>query len=250
MRFGGIVALDDVAFRVPPNEVFALIGPNGAGKTTAINVITGFVSPNGGQVCVNGKSLIGKRPEAIAKAGVVRTFQATRLFNELTVLENVEVSGIGAGRSRGEARRRALSLLQWLDFSGDLNRPAGVLPHGDQQRVGIARALAMAPRYLLLDEPAAGMNDDECDQLVSLIVRIPSEFDCGVLLVEHNMSVVMGASNRVHVLNEGRFLAEGDPDEIQSNAEVRRAYLGDRTVVGRSGHFATAGAASAGTSTD
>ncbi len=230
VRFGGIIALNSVTFAVKPREVLGLIGPNGAGKTTAVNALTGFQKLSSGSVKLSGRVLSGLSPARIARAGVARTFQAGRLFRMLTVLENVEVAGIGAGMGRRTARELAHELLAFLGLDRFTDESAGSLSHGHQQRVGIARALAMRPSFLLLDEPASGMNDEECDQLVVLIEAIPERFRCGVLLIEHNMKVVMRACPRIHVLDGGRSLAEGTPAEVRTNDAVRAAYLGKMSV--------------------
>lgn len=228
VRFAGLVALDDVSFQVVPAQVFGLIGPNGAGKTTAVNVLTGYLKPTTGGVFLDGASVEGHGPEAFAKGRILRTFQSGRLFPRLPVIDNVASAAVGVqGMARAAARLRAFEILEWLKCAAYHAQNAGDLPHGIQQRVGVARALAGAPRYLLLDEPASGLGRADCDELVSLIRQIPTKFGCGVLLIEHNMSVIMNACSRIHVLNSGKSLAEGTPAEMQRNPAVKAAYLGE-----------------------
>jgi branched-chain amino acid transport system ATP-binding protein len=216
VHFGGLAAIADVSLSVGRHEVFGLIGPNGAGKTTLVNCLTGF------------EDTTGWKPERFRKAGVGRTFQAGRLFREMTVVENVEVSGVGLGLGRRQARARALDLLKWVGMAAKGDVIAGTLPYTDERRVGIARALMLSPAFVLLDEPAAGMSDAECDELMHLVSAIPKVFTCGVLLIEHNMRVVMGICDRIHVLDGGRTIAEGVPQEIQRNETVIAAYLGSQ----------------------
>lgn len=230
VAFGGLKALKGVDLKLGRGEILGLIGPNGAGKTTMVNVLTGFQAATSGDVTLDGRSLKGLGPRNVARAGVARSFQAARLFRDLTVRQNLEVAAIGTGRKRKEARATADLLLDWIGCASRADLTAGSLSYGDERRVGIARALAMSPKYVLLDEPASGMNDQECDALMQLISAIPQRFDCGVLLIEHNMQVVMGACRRVHVLDNGKSLAEGTPAEMRANEEVRRAYLGSKNV--------------------
>ncbi|MGE0239223.1 MAG: ABC transporter ATP-binding protein [Parvibaculaceae bacterium] len=233
VAFGGLKALKGVDLELRRGEVLGLIGPNGAGKTTMVNVLTGFQPVTAGAVTLDGRSIAGLGPRNVARAGVARSFQAARLFRDLTVRQNLEVAAIGSGRRRKEARAQADALLDWIGCRGKADLPAGSLPYGDERRIGIARALALTPKYVLLDEPASGMNDQECEALMKLIAEIPDRFDCGVLLIEHNMQVVMGACRRVHVLDNGKSLAEGTPAEMRANQEVRRAYLGTKTGRGQ-----------------
>jgi branched-chain amino acid transport system ATP-binding protein len=168
----------------------------------------------------------GWSPDRFRKQGVARTFQAGRLFKEMTVLENVEVTAVGLGLTRRKAAIEAMAMLDWVGLAGQAQRIAGTLPYTDERRVGIARALIQSPAFVLLDEPAAGMSDAECEDLVEWVATIPKRFDCGVLLIEHNMRVIMGVCDRIHVLDGGRSLAEGKPTEIQDNPAVMAAYLG------------------------
>jgi branched-chain amino acid transport system ATP-binding protein len=239
-RFGGLAAVSEVSFRVRAGGVSALIGPNGAGKTTLFNLISGLIRPQLGSILLDGVQLAGLPPHRIAELGICRTFQTTRLFPRLTALENVMVgrhaktrAGFLAGMlnapwSWGEERairRRAMQLLGELGVADCACEPAGSLGFRRQRLVEIARALAAEPRLLLLDEPAAGLNLHETEELGSLI-RSLRERGITVLLVEHDMSLVMEISDRVVVLNYGRKLAEGTPQEIQGNPEVVKIYLG------------------------
>ena len=229
VAFGGLRAIDDVSVNLAPGEVFGLIGPNGAGKTTLVNVLTGFQKPSSGKVLLGGVDLIGQSADQVARQGLARTFQAVRLFRDLLVIENLEAAAVGSGLGRREARQRAMRVLEWIGFEHKAQMRADSLPYGEERRVGIARALATAPKYVLLDEPAAGLSDAECDDLMELISRIPAQFGCGVLLIEHNMRVVMGACGRVQVIDGGKTIAEGTPEEIQRHDDVIRAYLGTKS---------------------
>ena len=226
VRFGGLTAISGVSLTVERHEVFGLIGPNGAGKTTLVNCMTGFQVPTSGRVLLARTDVTGWRPERLRRSGVARSFQAGRLFRDMTVLDNVEVAAVGMGLSRRQAAAAAMEMLGWLGVADKAGAIAGSLPYTDGRRVGIARALVMSPSFVLLDEPAAGMSDTECEELMHLIAEIPKTFTCGVLLIEHNMRVIMGVSARIHVLDGGRTIAEGTPSEIQRNEAVIAAYLG------------------------
>lgn len=226
VRFGGVAAFADVTLKVCRHEVFGLIGPNGAGKTTLVNCLTGFQRPTSGRVLLGGDLTDGWSPDKFRKQGVARTFQSGRLFRDMTVLENIEVTAVALGLTRRAAAQRAMAMLDWIGLAEQAHRVAGTLAYTDERRVGIARALILSPVFLLLDEPAAGMSDAECEGLAEWVATIPRRFDCGVLLIEHNMRVIMGVCDRIHVLDGGRTLAEGKPSEIQDNPEVIAAYLG------------------------
>ncbi|WGS19198.1 MULTISPECIES: ABC transporter ATP-binding protein [unclassified Bradyrhizobium] len=230
VAFGGLTALGNVSLRLERREILGLIGPNGAGKTTMVNCFTGFQEPSSGEIRVGELVTSAWSPERYRKAGICRTFQAGRLFREMTVLENVEVTAAGLGRSRQVSRRLALDILGYFGLADKAHIVAGTLPYTDERRVGIARALVVAPAFVLLDEPAAGMTNAECDELMRAISQIPGSFACGVLLVEHNMRVVMGVCDRIHVLDGGRTIAEGTPTEIQTNTAVINAYLGTGNI--------------------
>lgn len=227
VAFGGIHALSGVDLKIETGIVQGLIGPNGAGKTTLVNVLSGFQPPTRGRVLLNGADVSKQGPQKLAKAGIGRSFQAARLFHDMTVSQNLMTPAIATGLSKIKAHDRSEDILEWMGLSHLGGHLAGSLSYGDERRISIARGLALDPKFVLLDEPASGMNDSECQDLMNIILGIPSRFGCGVLLIEHNMKVIMGVCERVHVLDGGRSLADGTPLEVQDNPDVRRAYLGD-----------------------
>ena len=244
-RFGGLLAIDDVSLRVPAAAIHSIIGPNGAGKTTLFNCLTSFVKPGSGEIRLAGQRIDGLRPDLVAAHGIARTYQNIRLFPDLTALENIMVgvdakhpeSLLGALLATGAHRRtvqattaRANALLVEMGLSGRGDRLARHLAYGDQRRLEIARALAIEPRVLLLDEPAAGMNPVESQGMMDLIGRLRDVHGLTVLLIEHQMRVVMGISERITVLDHGATIAEGTPAEIRRDPAVITAYLGARAA--------------------
>ena len=225
-RFGGVHALRDVSLRLAEGDVVGLIGPNGSGKTTFLNCLSGVFPPTTGRVALDGRP-IPRRGHTVARRGVVRTFQNIRLFGWLTALQNVEVGALGAGRARrGSSRRHARDTLAKLGIERLADRYAGTLSYGDQRRLEIARALAAEPRFLLLDEPAAGMNEAESTDLGAAVQAIRKEHGCGVLLVEHDLRLIMRICDHVVVLNEGEVIASGSPEQVRSDPAVVAAYIG------------------------
>lgn len=223
--------MDGVSFSLHQGEVLGLIGPNGSGKTTLINVVTGLLKITSGHVQVGETTITGWLPYRIARHGVARTFQVVKLFKDFTVRENVEVAALSASRiSRSEAQARATAALKQIGILHLADVHAGVLPQGEERRVEIARALATSPSYMLLDEPGAGLNDAEIEVLLPTLERVRDEVGCGILIVDHDMRLIMGLCDRLHVLNYGRTIAEGTPEEVRRQPAVIEAYLGAEVV--------------------
>ncbi|MGO5096672.1 ABC transporter ATP-binding protein [Agathobaculum sp. LCP25S3_E8] len=242
ISFGGLRAVDELSMKIEEGGLVGLIGPNGAGKTTVFNMLTGVYRPTDGGIRLDGQNLIGKKPHDICKMGVARTFQNIRLFSELSVLDNVKTGlhneitytlaesllHIGSYRKKEQAMdRRAMELLEVFGLENVADYRAANLPYGKQRKLEIARALATDPMLLLLDEPAAGMNPNETEELMETIELVRKKFGVTVLLIEHDMKLVSGICEYLYVLNFGRLLAEGTPSEVLSNPEVVTAYLGE-----------------------
>ena len=229
--FAGLHALRGVSIELHRHEVVGLIGPNGAGKTTLVNVLTGFDFPDAGTVELSGENVTSWSPHRRGRAGLARTFQHSRSFAGLSVRENVEVAALGAGANPRAARSRADRLMELLGIAARRGQPAGSLAHGDERKLGVARALAIEPRFLLLDEPAAGLPEGEVPEFAAVVRSVRDEEEVGVLLIDHNMALVMDVCDRIQVLDQGRTLAEGTPAEVRGNLDVAAAYLGEAPVV-------------------
>jgi branched-chain amino acid transport system ATP-binding protein len=228
--FEGVQALRGVTLELGRGEVVGLIGPNGAGKSTLVNVLSGFDRPDAGTVELSGQDVTRWSPHRRGRKGLARTFQHAHAFRDLTVRENVEVSALGVGARPHEATRRATALLTRLGLERYADRSAAALAHGDERRLGVARALATEPSFVLLDEPAAGLPEAEVPDFAALLRSIASDHGAGVLLIDHNMALIMETCDRIQVLDRGTMLAEGTPAEIRANIDVAAAYLGETPV--------------------
>jgi branched-chain amino acid transport system ATP-binding protein len=225
---GGAGPVDGVDLTLEQGQIMGLIGPNGAGKTTFMNAVSSFVPLTAGRVSLAGEDVTRWPPQRLVRLGLVRTFQDVATFPELTVFENVELGALGAGLSRRAARARARELIEGLGLTHLARLPATALPHGEERRVGIARAVAVGPKFLLLDEPAAGLDDAESLDLTTTIARVRDDLGCGVLLVEHDMRIIFRVCERIQVLDNGKTIAVGSPEEISTSKEVVAAYLGQK----------------------
>jgi ABC-type branched-subunit amino acid transport system ATPase component len=226
VEFAGLRALDRVSLCLEPGEILGLIGPNGSGKTTLVNVLTGQLQPAEGRVLCGGEDITGLAPRKVAARGIARSFQIVRLFRNLTVRENVEAGAIARGLGRPAARAVADRLLAEFGLGARAEAFAGSLSYGDERRIEIARALAAAPTFLLLDEPAAGMNEAETARLLELLAALPKAQQLGLLIIDHDMPLIMRLCHRLHVLASGRTIAEGDVASVRRSPEVIAAYLG------------------------
>ena len=229
--YAGIRALDDVTIAVRRHEVVGLMGPNGAGKSTLVNLLSGFDFPTTGSVVLDGVDITTWPAHRRVRAGLARTFQHGHAFPALTARENVEVAALGRGASASGARRRAAELLELLGIADHADADASTLAHGDERLLGVARALATEPKFVLLDEPAAGLNEEEIGAFTDTIRLVRNERQAGVLLIDHNVPLVLGVCDRIHVLDQGVTLAEGTPAEIRSHPAVAEAYLGGTAAV-------------------
>ena len=228
--FAGVQALREVTLELQGGEVLGLIGPNGAGKSTLVNLLSGFDRPTQGRVLLEGRDVTRWRASRRGRNGLARTFQHSHGFRGLSVRENVEVSALGAGVSGRKAALRAREVLELLGLDAHADIRAGALAHGDERRLGVARALATEPRYILLDEPAAGLPEAEVPEFAAVVRSLRDDHGAGVLLIDHNMALIMDVCDRIQVLDQGETLAEGAPAEIRSNLDVAAAYLGESAV--------------------
>ena len=228
--FEGVQALQDVTLELHRKEVVGLVGPNGAGKSTLVNLLAGFDLPSSGTVELRDREITRWSAHRRARSGLTRTFQHSRSLRALSVRENVEVAALGVGTGTREARRRAYELMERLGLTDLADVPAGSLAQGDERRLGVARALVTEPDFVMMDEPAAGLPEAEVPEFAEVVRSVRDEYLAGVLLIDHNMALVMGVCDRIHVLDQGRTLAAGTPEEIRGDLDVAAAYLGESAV--------------------
>jgi ABC-type branched-subunit amino acid transport system ATPase component len=230
-EFAGVHALSDVSVDVEQGEIVGVIGPNGSGKTTLVNVISGVIAPTSGAIRLGSDRWTRRPSHKVAHSGIARTFQTIRLFTEMTVLENIEVAAASCPRTRGVHRPRLATreAIRMLGLERLASRVASTLPYGLQRRVELARAVVGRPTFLLLDEPAAGLNDAESDELLATLLALRETVECGVLVIDHDLRLIMRGTERIFVLNEGRLLARGAPEDVRHNPQVVAAYLGTDT---------------------
>lgn len=235
VHFEGVKAVDGTSLVLQRKEILGLVGPNGAGKTTLVNVLSGFQRPTSGSTHLGTTDTTGWAPDRLGRAGLVRTFQGARLFADLTTFENVELGALGVGSSRREARNMAWTLLERMNLTDRASQRAGSLPHGDERLVGLLRALATKPAFLLLDEPAGGLNDVESAELTRVLKEIRDDFGCGMLVIEHDMRLIGALCERLQVLDRGRTIGMGKPSDVLADEQVMTAYLGAKRARARGG---------------
>lgn len=233
VRFEGLTAVDDVSLAIRRGEILGLIGPNGAGKTTLVNALSGFQKLTGGRVLLDDADVTSLPAAQLAQRGLTRTFQSVRVFAELSVFENVEAAALSTVRRRRDAAPVVWDLLRSVHLDDQAHRAASSLPYGDERKLGLVRALATQPAFLLLDEPAAGLDETESDDLMQVIGRVRDERGCGIMVIEHHMPLIMQLCDRIHVLDYGKTISEGTPMQIQADRTVIDAYLGTSRGVGR-----------------
>ncbi len=226
VSFSGLLALNDVSLNLVQGQILGLIGPNGSGKTTFVNALTGQVPLTNGTVTLGDKDISGHAPRDIALMGIMRSFQIVRLFEDITITENIELAALARGENRIDAQEKAAVLLKTFNLDSRADDLASELSYGDKRRVEIARALIAQPQFLLLDEPAAGMNEQESEMLMTLLAELPQKYNLGMLIIDHDMHLITRLCHTIHVISSGQTIAEGEVDEVMSNPAVISAYLG------------------------